>query len=79
MIRSQITFTIEERDGERYFVALSADGKIYEGHIKSDSEVDIFDCIETFMGEYNNLFRNKRREQAVASVSQIKWTSHSTQ
>lgn len=85
MIKSQITFTIEDIYEGRYFTASSSAGKIYECQIDGDSEVDIFDCIEKFMSEYNNLFRDSAKRNNPMSntesipVAKIHWTSNSTQ
>ena len=90
MVKSGLTFIIEDRDGELFFVVSSMGGKIYEAHI-SNQEVDIFDCIETFMSEYNNLFRGKSRAKVEAyhrvaplsstlpPIAKIKWTSNTTE
>ncbi len=90
MVKSKLTFITEDRDGELFFVVSSTGGKVYEAHI-SNQEVDIFDCIETFMSEYNNLFRGKSKvksdayhrvaplSSALPPVERIKWTSTTTE
>jgi hypothetical protein len=84
MVKSRITFIIEDRDGELFFVAYSLENKLYEDNI-SNKEVDIFDCIETFMSEYTNLFRGSARsgarqeEAIIPTVVKIKWTSNTTE
>lgn len=84
MVKSGMTFLIEDRDGELFFVASSLGGKVYEAHI-SNQEVDIFDCIETFMDEYRNLFRGRAKSNAhqegsiMPTVVKIKWTSNTTE
>jgi hypothetical protein len=89
MVKSTMKFIIEDRDGELFFIASTAGGKVYEAHI-SNQEVDIFDCIETFMSEYNNLFRGKSKAKsdayhrvaplnsALPPIEKIKWTSTTT-
>jgi hypothetical protein len=84
MIKSGITFIIEDRDGELFFVAHSLENKMHEENI-SNQEVDIFDCIETFMSKRTNLFRSSARsgarqeEAIIPTVVKIKWTSNTTE
>ena len=80
MTINSITFSIEETDGERYFVATMKGGVVYHAHISKEEEVDVFDCIEHFMQEHILLFRNNPRPRPgdELSVDRIKWTSNTT-
>lgn len=61
-----ISFSIEEKNKEKVFIAHQNGDKIYEANIDG-IEMDIFDCIEMFMDDHKSLFRNKK--------DRIKWTT----
>lgn len=73
MAKNQITFTLEEQEGRQIFTAESPSGARYRREIEPDQEVDLFDCIEHFMGDNANLFRGRAAVEN-GRKDKIKWT-----
>ena len=72
MTKNQITFTLEEEEGRKVFTAESPRAR-YQREIEPDQEVDLFDCIEHFMGDNANLFRGRAAVEH-GRKDKIKWT-----
>lgn len=81
-IKSTVLFEIhsDNKGNNVSFTAKLNGNLIYKADVSSvEDEFDIFDCIEAFVEDNENLFRGKRiKPNPGGHIDSIKWTSNST-